>query len=145
MGGRGAPVEAAGDDGLAVDHSELVMRFVVSTLIWFRQTCSETLGFLQHPWFWRMRPDLTAEGVRKPRSVGFLYSVPIRQCLSERWGEKSVTQGAPPRTSPLTRRWMTSRRRGARRSSLRRSAAPPPSISGINSVPAFPCSVSRTS
>ena len=25
MGGRGAPVEAASDDGLAVDHSELVV------------------------------------------------------------------------------------------------------------------------
>ena len=28
MGGRGAPVEAARDDGLAVDDSELVVQFL---------------------------------------------------------------------------------------------------------------------
>ena len=36
MGGRGAPVEAAGDDGAVVDDSELVVQFVEMGLpAWF--------------------------------------------------------------------------------------------------------------
>ena len=36
MGGRGRPIEAAGDDGVAIDDSELVVQFVEMGLpAWF--------------------------------------------------------------------------------------------------------------